>query len=124
MADESKPKVVTPIIEDEGSHAELLERVASEPLATEDFASAALASAAAPPRVLQMPTVCRIVQYRLGDKIRPAIVVAVNADGTVDLQVFLSFNEGVGEERHRGMGLRQSVAQGDVSGTWSWPPRA
>ncbi len=75
----------------------------------------------------QVVTVGRIVHYVLPGKgaIRPAIVVQVWPDGSVNLQVF---TDGVNDGAHHASGLHwaTSAHQSDTHeyGTWHWPPRS
>ncbi|GAB4485939.1 MAG: hypothetical protein OHK006_12950 [Thermodesulfovibrionales bacterium] len=82
------------------------------------------------------PTIGRIVQYRIAqDEYRPAIVVRVNPEGSVNLQIFIdgsndrpipgasmrvNFRE---DELAKGIAWRTSVREGNEAGQWRWPPR-
>jgi hypothetical protein len=87
------------------------------------------------------PTVARIVHFILStDEIRPAVIVHVHDDTTVDLQVFtngeadkravpervimLNVNNGVELHQVPGMVNRQLVTMGTEPGQWSWPARS
>lgn len=82
-----------------------------------------------------IPTVCRIVIYRLErahrqDVVdRPAIVVATEGS-KVNLIVFLDMPDDLGPDRFASTSdtrWKGSVLQDDTGktpGTWRWPPRA
>lgn len=79
----------------------------------------------------QKPSVGRIVHYhtpghgsyQVSPPLRPAIITAVNDDGTVALHVF--FGDG---ERHEGIHdagrLTVPYSEEPKAGHWSWPPRS
>jgi len=60
----------------------------------------------------QKITQCRIILFRVApDKYTPALVTAVNEDGSVNLTVFHQYvTEGV-----------QNVVEGPEIGNWVWP---
>jgi hypothetical protein len=61
----------------------------------------------------QKITQCRIILYKTGpDSYSPALVTAVNEDGSVNLTVFLPSGNTVGA---------QNVAEGREIGDWAWP---
>jgi hypothetical protein len=63
------------------------------------------------------PSICRIVVYNDHGHPKPApcpaVIRAVNADGTVDLTAF----------HPKGCVPHDKVKQGDAVGTWNWPVR-
>lgn len=89
------------------------------------------------------PTIGRIVRYVLPNGIlseakqhrighhRPAIIVAINCEGTKDeslqLQVFTDgSNDGIGKDGDRNVYWATSVRHDEETkapGTWHWPPR-
>jgi len=87
------------------------------------------------PAPAQVPTVGRIVHYRVGGdddapELRPAIVVRDWGGGCVNLQVFL---DGRNDDRHaetsereciQGTAWRTSVTEGAEVGQWRWPARS
>ena len=68
------------------------------------------------------PSIGRIVVYnhpgsadgKFGAKKSPAIIQAVNEDGTVEMLVFSVYG---------GLFFNHNVVQGDGGGQWNWPPR-
>lgn len=84
------------------------------------------------------PTVSRIVHFMLPNaQVRPAIIVNVQSDTTVDLQVFtngqadrqafaervVTVNARTGADQHGVPAVvhRAGVTLGDEPGQWSWP---
>jgi hypothetical protein len=72
-----------------------------------------------PPRKVQEPSVGRIVHYFVEADMQPraALIVAVQPDGTVNLEVFGPHGVNV---------HRQHVPHSEeyAEDCWSWPPRA
>lgn len=80
----------------------------------------------------QKPSVGRIVHYVYdtddASEVRPAIITRVNRDGTVNLRVFLDFEDvfSNGEcDEHDMATHQQNVPYNPVAlpGCWTWPPR-
>jgi hypothetical protein len=85
---------------------------------------------------MHQPTIGRIVHFNLGPTRggipavwRPAMVVHVNDDGTVDLHVHVIEGDGLTLDApwaglvRAPIFSRYSVKQGEEPGEWRWPPR-
>jgi hypothetical protein len=85
---------------------------------------------------MQQPTIGRVVHFNLGPTRggipavwRPAMVVNVNSDGTVDLHVHVINTDGLvldapwSELVSAPIFVRSCVKQGEEPGEWRWPPR-
>lgn len=66
---------------------------------------------------MDKPTAGRIVHYKLGAGCRPAMVIEGNEDGSVELKVFMRFNELLVKPT-------DAVIEGTDIYTWHWPERA
>jgi hypothetical protein len=81
------------------------------------------AAAQAESQAMPMPSIGRIVEYRLHTgAIRPAIIVDVQSPTTVHLRVFTAGTEDATDfGGQHGIELVRGCIRGEVPGSWSWP---